>query len=148
MDLVKRFNNAITGTYLACKSDLKTHSASYKRLFAICVTLGAIFNGAALAFADGSVTQFSTDITSKLVEIYHAMFPVITILAAIFAALALVTRMTANQQKAAQATSWLVRIAIAYVGLNAIGLILSVIKNSVDSKWYEVDTSNPSVTPK
>lgn len=142
MNLMRRFNNAMTGTYLACKSELYAHPAAYKRLFAVSVTIGAIFNGTALVFAD-DIKTFSSDITTTLNDIYNAMFPVISILAAIFAAMALVTRMTSNQQKAAQATSWLIRIGLAYLGLNAIGLILKIIRSTAKDDWYKVDTTAP-----
>ena len=140
-NLLERSKNALMDTYVACQNELATNGKAYKPWFAGGMTVGAFLNMACVAMADNGINELSTTFTNKLTEIYTASFPVITIFAALMAAIAFVTRMTANQQKAAQATSWLIRIAIAYVGVNIIGLIMSTITTSLNNDWRTPNTA-------
>ena len=55
------------------------------------------------------------------------------VVAALLLVIAFIMRMTASQQKAAQATSWIVRIIICYILVNCIGLFFKVIDSTTSS---------------
>ena len=141
-NLWNRFCTELYLMLLEAKAKLKSNSKTNKGIFAGSTALGAILNFGLVAIAaDEDLTQFSNTVVGKINDIYKAAFPIITAFAVLMAAIAFVTRMTANQQKAAQATSWLVRIAIAYVGVNAVGLIARVIYNSMTPDWRQMPTN-------
>lgn len=140
-NLWNRFCTELYLMLLEAKAELKSNSKTNKGIFAGSTALGAIMNFGMIAIAaDEDLNTFKVNVIAKINELYGAAFPIITAFAVLMAAIAFVTRMTANQQKAAQATSWLVRIAIAYVGLNAVGLIARVIYNTMDAEWREMPT--------
>ena len=140
MEILDRINSALTETYIACKTELENNSGKYKVWFAGCTTISAAVNGFCIAMAADDIEGLSNTISGKLVEIYSASFGVVTALAALMAMAAWVVRMSGNQQKAAQATSWLIRIALAYIGINLIGLVINVINNSLNhdkGDWFK-----------
>ena len=152
MNVLQKVGDAVTDTYVACKVEFNENRKAYKPWFA-----GGLLGGMAMALgqvalADDDVTNLANNITQAIENIYNASFGVITVFAALMALFAFVMRMTSNQQKAAQATSWLIRIGIAYGGINVIGLIFKAINAATDGR-HGVDelkglySANAGATP-
>ena len=136
MNVLKRVEDAVIDTYAACKVEMAQNRRAYKPWFAGGLACGMAIVMCGIAYAATDVEGLGNNVATAIKSIYKASFGVVTIFAALMALFAFVMRMTANQQKAAQATSWLIRIGIAYAGINAIGLIFSAIAGTVDQGDY------------
>ena len=114
--------------------ELMRNASSYKKAINGSMAIGIItgvLGTMSSAFASGTtIADFGTNISDVISSIYQAVFPVFTVIAALLLVIAFIMRMTANQQKAAQATSWIVRFIICYICVNCIGIVFSVIKNT------------------
>ena len=141
-NLWNRFCIELYGMMQDIKTEYAKNRKSNKRLFIGSATVGAICNFAMLACAD-DLDTLGKGITDLIDKVYTVSFPIITGIAVLAAMFAFVMRMTANQQKAAQATSWLVRIGIAYAGVNMVGLLAKVIHGTSKTEWREM----PDLTP-
>ena len=119
--------------YIDCQYQLEHDKKNLHKAFGTGLAIGTALNAGVIAVAaDQDIAGFGQTISELIGEIYQATFGVVTVFAALMAIIALIVRMTANQQKAAQATSWLVRIVICYVAINCIGLIVNVINNTTE----------------
>lgn len=133
MNFLKRFEKGMLSLYIDCQYQLEHDKKNLHKAFGTGLAIGTALNAGVMAFAaDEDIAGFGEKISGLIGEIYDATFGVVTVFAALMAIIALIVRMTANQQKAAQATSWLVRIVICYVAINCIGLIVNVINNTTE----------------
>ena len=130
MNLLKRFEKGMLSLYIDCQYQLEHDKKNLHKAFGTGLAIGTALNAGIIACAADDIQGFGNTISKLIGNIYDATFGVVTIFAALMAIIALIVRMTANQQKAAQATSWLVRIVICYVAINCIGLIVNVINNT------------------
>ena len=131
MSILENIGAKTTALYSEFQSAWVCDKKGRKTAFGLGLVLGAPMNLAVLATADGTdIKGFGADITEIITEVYNAAFGVITVLAAVLLIIAFAVRMTQNQQKAAQATSWIVRIIVCYIGINCIGLLFNVIENT------------------
>ena len=139
MKMVERANRALTSLYFDCLTTMQNDKKALGISGATGISIGVIASSfsVALATEGGDETITGTKIAALLSEIYTTMFSVITVLTAILVVAALVVRMNANQQRAAQATQWLVRIIVCYVAINCIGLLLNIIKNTTTDYGYK-----------
>lgn len=94
---------------------------------------------ATMAFA-GGIEDFKNNVVTQLKAIYSAAFGIITVAAALLLLIAFAIRMTGNQQKAAQATSWITRIVITYIAINCIGIFFTIMDSVTDG----MNDSNPA----
>lgn len=145
-NLLNRAKYEAIGLALDFKSGMLSHSRTNKAFFISGAVLGVMMQLSMVALADQNISNFSSTLVGKLNEIYSASFPVITAIAVISAMFAFVMRMTANQAKAATATSWLIRIAIAYIGVMSVGLLAKVIQGTVDQSWREMPIGSTTST--
>lgn len=54
--------------------------------------------------------------------------------------IAFAVRMAGNPQKAAQATDWIVRIIVCYIGLNCVGLIFKIVQGATSGMNKDLNT--------
>ena len=141
MKMVERANRALTSLYFDCLTTMQNDKKALGISGATGISIGVIASSFSVALAteggDETITGLGTKIAALLSEIYTTMFSVITVLTAILVVAALVVRMNANQQRAAQATQWLVRIIVCYVAITCIGLLLNIIKNTTTDYGYK-----------
>lgn len=141
MKMVERANRALTSLYFDCLTTMQNDKKALGISGATGISIGVIASSLSVALAteggDETITGLGTKIAALLSAIYTTMFSVITVLTAILVVAALVVRMNANQQRAAQATQWLVRIIVCYVAINCIGLLLNIIKNTTTDYGYK-----------
>lgn len=136
-DFLKRAKNEMRSLQACCMTDMSLHRRVYKGVAGLSMAYFTAVNMGVVAFADGGgIGDLGTRITNIVTEIYSATFAVVTVLAALLIVIALVVRMTANQQKATQATSWLTRIIICYALINCIGIIFSVIDSTTEGMGF------------
>lgn len=143
MNFLKRFKNDIRGIKNDIALDVMTNGAAYRRLAGkttMLTTLALSVSPMMAADNSADIASFGKSITDILSDIYSAAFPIMTIAAAVLLVVAFIVRMTGNQQKAAQATSWIIRIIICYVCVNCIGLLFSVINNT--TKEFRFDENS------
>lgn len=141
-DFLKRAKNEMRSLQTGCVAEMSLHRRFYNRVAGFSMAYFTMLNMGVIAFADDDIATLGERITGIVSELYTATFAVVTVLAALLIVIALVVRMTANQQKAAQATSWLTRILICYALINCIGIIFSVIDNTTKDMGF-----TPGTTP-
>jgi hypothetical protein len=142
MNILKRINDVTTDFAVELMTVAKNDKKGRKTAFGVGLLAGMFINCGAVAFADDDIETFGSSIVSIISRVYTQAFTVITALAAVCLVIAFIMRLTANQQKAAQATAWITRILISYIGVNIIGLIFHVIENTTaDFKYDETATS-------
>ena len=137
MSILSRVRDTAGAIQSEASLELMRNAASYKKAINGSAAIGVIsgvIGTMGSAFAAGTtISAFGNNISGVIKQIYQAVFPVFTVIAALLLVIAFIMRMTANQQKAAQATSWIVRIIICYVCVNCIGILFSVIQNTTRS---------------
>lgn len=129
MKFFNRLKKAMLSLYIDCQYQLEHDKANLKKASAVGLFVGTAMSTGCVAYAADDIATFGNTIASVIGDIYSATFGVVTVFAALMASIALIVRMTANQQKAATATSWLVRIVVSYVAINCVGLFMKVIDN-------------------
>lgn len=142
MDFLKRAKNEMLKAYFSIGEVAEglRKDKSLKKPFAAGITLAVAANCTCLAFAGNDIATLGSEATKILSDIYTQISGVVTLIAAILLAVAWITRMTGNPQKAAQATDWIKRILICYAGFFIMGLIFSVIKTtSENNHWNEIE---------
>ena len=143
MEFLKRCENTI----------VEASNKINRKMTAMCA--GSVFAASAFlcsvsAFADNEdIASFGASITAVVAEVYKASFGVITILAALLLIFAFIVRMLAPQQKAQQATSWIIRIIVCYIAINCIGVMFNVIESTTagmgfDDRYSEYNLSDPN----
>lgn len=137
MKLIDRANAWMTDLYLDVQHQMKANPADNRKCFGIGAFIGILLFGSQVAFADATIDEFGNSVADIIWNIYQKAFAIVTVLAALLAVIAFVVRMSGNQQRAAQATQWLVRILIAYVGINAIGIISRIISNTTSNYRFQ-----------
>lgn len=143
--ILSRCQKALETQMIDMQISLNKHKALMKKTFGISSTAGAMAALTSLAFASGSasggdVAQFGTQIGTALGNIYDTAFKVITAAAALALLIAFGVRMAGNPQKAAQATDWIVRIIVCYIGLNCVGLIFKIIQGATKGMSTGIST--------
>lgn len=102
-----------------------------------------MFCTATTVFAEETTTTASiwTNVFNAISSIYSNLVLLATIIAATAAVIALLIRMISKNQRAVEeANSWLKRIAISYVLINAIGLMATFLEDLLS------DTAAPGTT--
>lgn len=134
-NFLKRAKNEMLQLQIDCMNELARSKGFLKGAYTATAVTSSTLLSAVVAYADeaSDISGFATQVTGVITDIYNAAFGVVTVLAAVLLVIAFITRMTANQQKAAQATSWIVRIIVCYIAINCIGLLFSVIDGTVGS---------------
>lgn len=143
MNLLKRFKSTLLNGYINCETRLQNAPKEYKQAAGVGTAIGTVLYGGIIPmFAEPStdIAGFGEQMWNIGSEVYKAIFPVVTIIAAILLVISLIVRMTGNQQKAAQATSWAIRIIICYICINCIGLLFSVINGTADKNNWGFDS--------
>mgnify|MGYP000756885599 FL=1 len=130
--ILSRCQKALESQMIDFQISLNKHKALMRKTFGISSTVGAMAALTTFAFAD-DISEFGTKVGSSLNSIWNMAYGVITAAAALALLIAFAVRMAGNPQKAAQATDWIVRIIVCYVGLNCIGLIFKVIKGATNN---------------
>lgn len=143
--ILSRCQKALETQMIDMQISLNKHKALMKKTFGISSTAGAMAALTSLAFASGSasggdVAQFGSQIGTALGNIYDTAFKVITAAAALALLIAFGVRMAGNPQKAAQATDWIVRIIVCYIGLNCVGLIFKIIQGATKGMSTGIST--------
>lgn len=111
---------------------LNKHKALMKKTFGISSAVGAMAALTTFAYASANISSFGNKVGGAISNIYNTAFKVITAAAALALLIAFAVRMAGNPQKAAQATDWIVRIVVCYIGLNCVGLIFKIIRGATD----------------
>lgn len=140
MGLLNKVNDWSIDLYTDVQASMKANPGSARKSFGVGAAIGMLVFGGSVAYAapdTAEIDAFGDDIYTIIAKIYDKSFAVITVLAALLAVFAFVVRMSGNQQRSAQATQWLIRIAVAYVGINAIGLIMKLIQNTTSSYKFD-----------
>ena len=111
----------------------------------VIIFMMTFFFSATSVFADetSATTTASiwTNVFNAISSIYSNLVLLATIIAATAAVIALLIRMISKNQRAVEeANSWLKRIAISYVLINAIGLMATFLENLLS------DTAAPGTT--
>lgn len=132
MKIMKAIKNKAETMSAELMAAYTTDRKGRKAAFSVGMLLGSIMNAGVIAHA-ASITEFGQEVVSVGAEIYNATFAAVTVIAAIFLIFAFIMRMTQNPQRSAQATQWIIRIVICYVGINVIGLILNIIKDTASN---------------
>lgn len=142
-NFLKRAKNEMLRLQFDCMTELQKSKGFLKGTYTVAAVTTSTLLPAVVAFADptgttgtGSIQGFGQSVTSIITDIYTTSFSIVTVLAAVLLVIAFITRMTANTQKAAQATSWIVRIIVCYIAINCIGLLFSVIDGTIGSYNY------------
>ena len=135
MALITKIRNKTEKIYTECKSELVENYFQYRKLASGTCVATAISCMAVPAFADG-ISDLSSKATKVITDLYNASFGIVTVLAALLLVIAFIVRMTAGQQKAAQATSWIVRIIVCYLCINCIGLLFSVLDGIAEGSAF------------
>lgn len=140
MEFLKRCKNEVAALYNDCKTEVISNSGKYMRMGRLGLYGCAVASMGISALADDDIAGLGTTIQGIIAEIYSSSLGVVTVLAALLLVIAFIVRMTASQQKAAQATSWIVRIIICYICINCIGLFFTVIDNTTEPyEWNPTD---------
>ena len=143
--ILSRCQKALESQMIDMQISLNKHKSMMKKTFGISSTAGAMAALTSLAFASGPATggdvaQFGTQIGTALGNIYDTAFKVITAAAALALLIAFGVRMAGNPQISAQATDWIVRIIVCYIGLNCVGLIFKIIQGATNGMSTGIST--------
>ena len=143
--ILSRCQKALETQMIDMQISLNKHKSLMKKTFGISSTVGAMAALTSLAFASGNasvgdVATFGNQIGQALGNIYDTAFQVITAAAALALLIAFGVRMAGNPQKAAQATDWIVRIIVCYIGLNCVGLIFKIIQGATKGMSTGIST--------
>ena len=146
MNLLKRFKSTLLNGYINCETRLQNAPKEYKQAAGVGTAIGTVLYGGIIPMfatnTEQNISTFGDEMLTIATNIYDAIFPVVTIVAAILLVISLIVRMTGNQQKAAQATSWAIRIVICYICINCIGFLFSVIKGTANEHQWGFDAEN------
>lgn len=134
MKALEKIKEEAMSLYIDCLVAAMTPQGkhSIRTSFGVGAFIGTVPGGVAVAFADDDIAGFGKQVLGIVQEIYDAVFSVVTALAAVLAIIALIVRMSGNQQRAAQATQWLIRIISAYIAINCLGIITKVIDRTTE----------------
>lgn len=137
MEFLKRAKKEMLGLQLDVMTELQSNRSAYRPAAGAGLAMGTVMNLATMMLASTvTISGFGAEVKTVVVNIYNAVFPVVTVIAALLLVIAFIVRMTGNQQKASQATSWIVRIIICYVCINCIGLLFKVIDGATTKyRW-------------
>lgn len=146
--ILSRCQKALETQMIDMQISLDKHKSLMKKTFGISSTVGAMAALTSFAFATGNgataqggdVAAFGKQIGDALGNIYDTAFKVITAAAALALLIAFGVRMAGNPQKAAQATDWIVRIIVCYIGLNCVGLIFKIIQGATKGMSTGIST--------
>ena len=144
--ILSRCQKALESQMIDMQISLNKHKSMMQKTVGISSTVGAMAALTSLACASGKATtggdvaQFGTQIGTALGNIYDTAFKVITAAAALALLIAFGVRMAGNPQKAAQATDWIVRIIVCYIGLNCVGLIFKIIQGATKGMSTGIST--------
>ena len=136
--ILSRCQKALETQMIDMQISLNKHKSLMKKTFGISSTVGAMAALTSLAFASGNasvgdVATFGNQIGQALGNIYDTA-------AALALLIAFGVRMAGNPQKAAQATDWIVRIIVCYIGLNCVGLIFKIIQGATKGMSTGIST--------
>lgn len=144
--ILSRCQKALESQMIDMQISLDKHKSLMKKTFGISSTVGAMAALTSFAFAGppatttgNGVAEFGSQIGTALGSIYDTAFKVITAAAALALLIAFGVRMAGNPQKAAQATDWIVRIIVCYIGLNCVGLIFKIIQGATSNMDNDID---------
>ena len=129
MKIMKSIKNKAETMSAELMAAYTTDRKGRKAAFTVGMVLGSITNAGVIAHAT-SIIDFGQEVVSVGADIYNATFAAVTVIAAIFLIFAFIMRMTQNPQRSAQATQWIIRIIVCYIGINVIGLIFSIVKET------------------
>lgn len=123
------------------KISLVKNKKNMQRTFGISSGVGAAAALMSFAFAGPTdLGQFGSQIGDAIQSIFNVAYGIITAAAALALLIAFAVRMAGNPQKAAQATDWIVRIVVCYVGLNCVALIFKIIKGATSGMNDDLTT--------
>ena len=143
MDFLKRCKDEMLKLQVDFITEMTVNRAKYKSSVAAGIGIGSTLFGVVPMLADGeNIDSFFTKIGETIEKIYNGSILVVSVLAAVALVIAFIMRMTANPQKASQATSWIFRILVSYLAINCIGLLFKVINSATKDqnfafKWSE-----------
>lgn len=138
-DFLKRCKNELYGLQVDLTLDLQKHKKLLQTTYGITSGVGAVAGLMTMAYAGGLET-FQSNVVKQVQALYKAAFGIITAVAALLLLIAFAVRMTGNPQKAAQATSWIARIAVTYIAINCIGVFFTVMQSITEG----MDAGNPA----
>lgn len=121
------------------KISLMHNKRNLQKTIGISSGIGAAAALIPLAFA-GDLSSFQTQVGDAIQNIFNVAYGIITAAAALALLIAFAVRMAGNPQKAAQATDWIVRIVVCYIGLNCVALIFKVIKGATNGMNKNLST--------
>ena len=98
-----------------------------------CTVIGCLTGLIVPAFAGSMWGGLVSELKTEGAELYKVGIAIVSSFAAVALIFAFIMRMTQNPQRSAQATQWIIRIVICYVGINVIGLILNIIKDTASN---------------
>lgn len=130
--ILSRCQKALETQMIDMQISLNKHKALMKKTFGISSAVGAMAALTTFAYAGNDISKFGSKVGDAISNIYNTAFKVITAAAALALLIAFAVRMAGNPQKAAQATDWIVRIIVCYIGLNCVGLIFKIIRGATD----------------
>lgn len=139
-DFLKRCKNELYGLQVDLMLDLQKHKKMLQTTYGISSGVGAAAGLMTMAFADGSLESFQSNVVKQIQSIYSAAFGIITAIAALLLLIAFAIRMTGNPQRATQATSWITRIIVTYIAINCIGVFFTI----MNSLTTGMDANNPA----
>lgn len=133
MEFLKRAKNSAISLGNEITLELAKQRETCVKMSGWTMGIGTVLYMTSPLYASADISALGTNVKSIVAQLYNAAFPVITVVAALLLVIAFIMRMTASQQKAAQATSWIVRIIICYILVNCIGLFFKVIDSTTSS---------------
>lgn len=133
MKLVSKVKAGTVNLACECATEYFCNRKKYRCAFAVMLAVVMLLSMGMLAFAGTQQTigGLGAQVTNILTEVYNALSGIITVAVGVFCAAALIMRMTANQQTAAAATKWLIRVLVCYAIFMCLGMIMGIIRNAV-----------------
>lgn len=140
-NFLKRAKKEMLLLQIDCMHELSRCKGLLRGTYTATAVSSTVLGCAVVAYADAgeaTLQGFSSNVVKIISELWSSAFSIITVLAALLLVIAFGVRMTANQQKAAQATSWITRIILCYVAINCIGILFKVIDSTTAGMGYDV----------
>ena len=139
--ILSRCQKALESQMIDFQISIQKHKSLMRKTFGVSSTVGVMAGLTTYAFAASpNLSSFGSQIGNSINSIFKMAYGVITAAAALALLIAFAVRMAGNPQKAAQATDWIVRIIVCYIGLNCVGLIFKIVQGATSGMNKDLNT--------
>ena len=139
--ILSRCQKALESQMIDFQVSIQKHKSLMRKTFGVSSTVGVMAGLTTYAFAASpNLSSFGSQIGNSINSIFKTAYGVITAAAALALLIAFAVRMAGNPQKAAQATDWIVRIIVCYIGLNCVGLIFKIVQGATSGMNKDLKT--------